>query len=62
MVFEAGSWLVALKEFRRSKGTLGYIQAVRRSKDPSVYTVLFEDSAALLGLVIAFIGIWPRNI
>jgi cation diffusion facilitator family transporter len=57
MVFEAGSWLVALKEFRRSKGTLGYIQAVRRSKDPSVYTVLFEDSAALLGLVIAFIGI-----
>lgn len=57
LVFEAGSWLVALKEFRRSKGTLGYIQAVRRSKDPSVYTVLFEDSAALLGLVIAFIGI-----
>jgi len=57
MVFEGGSWLVALKEFRRSKGSLGYIQAVRRSKDPSVYTVLFEDSAALLGLVIALIGI-----
>lgn len=57
MVFEGGSWLVALKEFRRSKGNLGYIQAVRRSKDPSVYTVLFEDSAALLGLVIALVGI-----
>lgn len=57
MVFEGGSWLVALREFRRSKGDLGYIQAVRRSKDPSVYTVLFEDSAALLGLVIALIGI-----
>ena len=57
MVFEGGSWLVALKEFRRNKGDLGYIQAVRRSKDPSVYTVLFEDSAALLGLVIAFAGI-----
>lgn len=57
MVFEGGSWLVALKEFRRSKGSLGYIQAVWRSKDPSVYTVLFEDSAALLGLVIALIGI-----
>ncbi len=57
MVFEGGSWLVALKEFRRSKGKLGYIEAVRRSKDPSVYTVLFEDSAALLGLVIAFVGI-----
>lgn len=57
MVFEGGSWLVALKEFRRNKGDLGYIQAVRRSKDPSVYTVLFEDSAALLGLIIAFAGI-----
>lgn len=57
MVFEGGSWLVALREFRRSKGDLGYIKAVRRSKDPSVYTVLFEDSAALLGLVIALIGI-----
>lgn len=57
MVFEGGSWLVALKEFRRGKGNLGYIQAVRRSKDPSVYTVLFEDSAALLGLVVALAGI-----
>ena len=57
MVFEGGSWFVALKEFRRSKGNLGYIQAVRRSKDPSVYTVLFEDSAALLGLGIALAGI-----
>jgi len=61
MVFEGGSWLVALKEFRRSKGSLGYIQAVRRSKDPSVYTVLFEDSAALLGLVIAFAGIFAAH-
>lgn len=33
MVFEGGTWFVALKEFRRSKGTLGYFQAVRRSKD-----------------------------
>lgn len=57
IVFEGGSWFVALKEFRRSKGNLGYIQAVRRSKDPSVYTVLFEDSAALLGLAIALVGI-----
>ncbi|WP_378944920.1 cation diffusion facilitator family transporter [Mesorhizobium sp. ANAO-SY3R2] len=57
ILFEGGSWLVALKEFRRDKGSLGYIQAVRRSKDPSVYTVLFEDSAALLGLAIALIGI-----
>jgi divalent metal cation (Fe/Co/Zn/Cd) transporter len=57
IVFEGATWLVALKEFRRHKGTLGYFEAVRRSKDPSVFTILFEDSAALLGLVIALIGI-----
>lgn len=57
LLFEGGSWLVALKEFRSAKGRLGYIEAVRRSKDPSVFTVLFEDSAALIGLGIALVGI-----
>lgn len=56
-LFEGSSWLVALKEFRQQKGRQGWFEAVRRSKDPSVYTVLFEDSAALLGLVVAFVGI-----
>lgn len=57
IVFEGLSWRVALKEFRTTKGKLGYIEAVRRSKDPSVFTVLFEDTAALVGLVIALVGI-----
>jgi cation diffusion facilitator family transporter len=56
-LFEGSSWLVALREFRRQKGRQGWFEAVRRSKDPSVYTVLFEDSAAMLGLVVAFVGI-----
>lgn len=56
-LFEGSSWWVALKEFRREKGRLGWLEAVQRSKDPSVYTVLFEDSAALLGLIVAFVGI-----
>ncbi|WP_421915154.1 cation diffusion facilitator family transporter [Mesorhizobium sp.] len=56
-LFEGSSWLIALKEFRKEKGRLGWFKAVRLSKDPSVYTVLFEDSAALLGLVVAFAGI-----
>ena len=57
IVFEAGSWFVAFREFRHQRGRLGWLEAVRRSKDPTVFTVLFEDSAALIGLVIALIGI-----
>jgi cation diffusion facilitator family transporter len=55
-VFEATSWTIALRRFRASKGDQGYFEAVRRSKDPPTFIVLFEDSAALLGLLIAFIG------
>jgi cation diffusion facilitator family transporter len=57
VLFEGYSWRIALKEFRLSKGRLGYFEAVRRSKDPSVFTILFEDSAALLGLFVALSGI-----
>ncbi|HGM6067583.1 TPA: cation diffusion facilitator family transporter [Stenotrophomonas maltophilia] len=56
-LFEGASWWVALREFRRTKGTLGYFEAFRRSKDPSTFTVLLEDSAALLGLGFALIGL-----
>lgn len=55
-LFEGTSWLVALREFRKAKGDLGYFEAVRRSKDPLTFTVLFEDSAALIGLLMAFAG------
>ena len=55
-VFEGTTWLFALREFRRAKGDLGYFQAVRRSKNPPTFIVLFEDSAALIGLLIAFLG------
>ncbi|TPK19273.1 cation transporter [Mesorhizobium sp. B2-5-9] len=61
-LFEGSSWLVALKEFRKQKGKQGWLQAVQSSKDPSVYTVLFEDSAALLGLAVAFAGILAAEI
>lgn len=56
-LFEGVSWRVAVKEFGRTKGELGWIAAMRRSKDPTTFTVLVEDTAALLGLVIAFAGI-----
>jgi len=57
MVFEGGSWWIAFREFRRVKGERGYVEAVQRAKDPTTFTVLFEDSAALLGLAVALAGV-----
>ncbi|MEG3439713.1 cation diffusion facilitator family transporter [Pannus brasiliensis CCIBt3594] len=57
-VFEGFSWTVALREFIPSVGDRSLWQAVRASKDPTIFTVLFEDSAALLGLIVAFLGIF----
>ncbi|HVJ01489.1 MAG TPA: cation diffusion facilitator family transporter [Sphingomonas sp.] len=54
---EGTSWIVALREFDRGRGTSGWWAAVRESKDPAGFTVLFEDSAALAGLIIAAVGI-----
>lgn len=58
IIFEGGAFFFAVKEFRKVKGSLGYIEAVKKGKDPSIFVVLFEDSAALLGLLVAFAGIY----
>jgi cation diffusion facilitator family transporter len=60
--FELGSWSVALKAFRAAKGGRGYLEAIGVAKDPTTFTVLFEDSAALAGLLIAFAGIWAAQV
>jgi cation diffusion facilitator family transporter len=57
-LFEGFSWRIAQKELGRRKGRLSYLVAVRRSKNPVTFTVLFEDSAALLGLIVAVLGIF----
>jgi len=57
-VFEGSAWWFAVRGFRRAKGRLGYVEAVVRAKDPTVFVVLFEDSAALLGLAVAFAGVF----
>ncbi len=57
MLFEGTSWTLALREFRRFKGRMGYFEAFRKSKDPSTFTVLLEDSAALLGILVALAGL-----
>jgi cation diffusion facilitator family transporter len=57
MLFEGAAWMFAFKEFARAKGKLGYLEAVHQAKDPSLFVVLFEDSAAMLGLMVAFLGV-----
>jgi cation diffusion facilitator family transporter len=56
LVFESSSWAVALSAFRAAKGNLGYLEAVRKSKDPTTFLVLAEDTGAILGILIAFAG------
>ena len=55
--FEADAWWIAWKEFRAAKGARRILVAVRRSKDPTVFAVLFEVTAAMLGLIVAAVGL-----
>lgn len=58
---EGGSWTIAVRDFRGKLGPSGWWQSIRRSKDPAGFIVLFEDSAALIGLVLAAIGVWASH-
>jgi cation diffusion facilitator family transporter len=57
-LFEGTSFVIALRQFRRSSRDQPLLDALHGSKDPSTYTVLAEDGAALAGLAIAAAGIW----
>ena len=57
MAAEGASWLITYRQFGRMRGSRSIVDAVRRGKDPTVIAVLFEDSAALAGLVVAAIGV-----
>ncbi len=62
IIFEGTTFSIALKEFTKSKGKRGYFDAVKHSKDPSLFVVLFEDFAATIGLVVALIGIFLSQV
>lgn len=62
ILFEGAAWVFALKAFRKEKGKWGYIEAVQRGKDPTMFVVLFEDSAAMLGLMVALLGVWLAQV
>ena len=57
MLFEGGALFVAFREFNRSRGDRSILEAVSTGKDPSLFVVVFEDSAAMLGLVLALAGV-----
>jgi cation diffusion facilitator family transporter len=56
-LFEGSSWIFAFRNFSRTRGDVSYWDAIRRSKDPPAFIVLMEDSAALVGILIAAAGI-----
>ena len=57
IIIEAWTCWVAATEFKKSKGDYGWVEAIHISKDPALFTVLFEDTAALLGLLVALIAL-----
>jgi cation diffusion facilitator family transporter len=52
IIFEGSSLIIALKEFNAIRGDQTWWDAVVKSKDPSTFLVMFEDSAAVAGLFI----------
>lgn len=58
VLVEGAAWWIALRQLLKTRGDRSVWQALRSSKDPAVYTVLAEDTAAILGLLTAFLGIY----
>jgi cation diffusion facilitator family transporter len=59
VLFEGSSWLKAIRQLRREAGKdgIGFFEHLRITPDPTAKTVAFEDTAALIGLVLAALGI-----
>jgi len=57
ILMEGGSFFVAFKEFNKSRAGKGFFEALFAGKDPTIPVVLLEDTAAVCGLVVAFIAI-----
>lgn len=53
--FDGLSFVIAAREFNKTRGELSFWRAIVTSKDPPSFLVLFEDGAAVLGLVVVFI-------
>jgi len=58
IIFEGAAWYFAYKEFKKENTKYNIIRSVKEGKDPSMFVVLFEDTAALTGLFVAMLGIF----
>ena len=60
VAFVADGWtlVIASREFNAHRGGRGPFEAIRESKDPTKFTVVLEDGAATIGLLIAAVGVW----
>jgi cation diffusion facilitator family transporter len=57
-VFDGGSWVIALRELLPTIRKDGLRKTLLGTKDPSVLTILCEDSADLVGILVAFCGVY----
>lgn len=57
-LLDGWSTVEAYREFKVTKGKLGWFEAIRRSKDPAAFIVLLENAAALAGIVVAAVGLY----
>lgn len=62
MVIEGITLSIAIKQFNKARGDMGPLKFISHTKDPSLYTVVLEDTAAETGLVLAFLGITTAHI
>ena len=57
-LLDGWSTVEAYREFKEAKGEIGWIEAIRRSKDPAAFIVLLENGAAMAGVVVAALGLF----
>ena len=61
LIFNLISFLITLREFNKSKGDDSFWFAVKKSKDPSNFVILFEDAGDVLGVLVALAGVYFGN-
>lgn len=62
LIFEGSSFILALKAFNKIRGEEPWWQSIINSKDPSSFLILFEDGAAVLGLLIVWICLYLEHV